>query len=1698
MLTRVMEMFPPSVTVLMSVFVMVFSGVSPQMVMEDGISRNTGIPGSHAVTMGLPVALPIETMSIASSPEDEQFPLMAFDSGGQLHYLYLKGKDVKSPVLSATNDMFTFSVPSTTLLTGDAWNPSMVIDDHDAIHLVWRERAQNGYRIMYSCSEDDGMTWSSPETIFFASGPTDPGWGVSTDFPRLAVGRNNTLHLVFTYDPAPQRIDPSGLYNGHPTLVMYARKVSGGWSTPRQIGDARDFARPVAVADDVVYVVWQDWTGDYNDWLINLAISYDDGATFTPQRKLVNVKGNSIHPDITVAPEGNVYLVFADDRTGRFRIYIKYSWDHGYTWSGDLALTTDIATALTPKVAVSPGGDVYVVWRDDRYANPQIFVKGMNENLDIISEMRVSTGAGSATYPQIRVDSFNNVHIMWQDDSSGNLDVMYATTRLRIDHQVSNMVSFINSLPDDAFTSTPAQVKNTLGNKLAVVDKDLDRIQGYISGEKGAMESAQASISSLRSSISTWIIDLSAVMTLMDLAKNASNNVTIQNYTSALSSLDQIKNKVSSLPASAFNGSKSQAVKEISGMVRNAKKDVQTANVKREMIVQHVNQPMEKIETDILTKMDGFMGGDPGDDWIILRSAQETMFRFKDQLKVSLDQASGGTGGNVYIYGVKVEITGNSVTISWYVNWGGGVPVISSITVKDSSGAIRYSSFWKPPNTSYFTVTVSLTKDTYDYDITVSSSTGGATYHGRFAVGVELGFEGTRFEPLTTVDRIYVQWRVRWGPLFSGGETYLLYRREGDPGYSRMDGYEVNPNKWPGLYEAWFYTVKQNNVTYQYQIVAEGWDTYGAYHRVCLPSCTDNYRLITGMQIWNLHVENIGSRGATIVWETNYDTGGVHEVTYYPTGGTPSRSNAISEYRQGVYVHKVSLVSLLPSTEYEFWVSSRDLNGHARDTSATPGRFMTYMEITDPTSYGWFIPDSYGSRTGKDVQRFEWGTTLDNYKDQSGHMQCWSDASDRVTYTISGVQTTVHGAFNTRTCRWIATSLQFTQNIKGIPYTITASNKNNPGDTGSAGGMFDAMRDYDGDGLTDGQEVVGWLIGPIRYSWGSGMVYVHSSLYIQHSDNDGLTDYQEWNLGTDPFNPDTDGEGSSDGTEVHFGTNPTGAETTGIIVLELVTDTQVTDIIYSTLYFRLKGYQLIWELPKEVDKGKSLSVSFVLGVLFPLQSSEEVDIKVDGYVNLGVAIEGKGKITLTPMGTISTTINIYDQDLPSRVYLVLTISGKPGKIQANEPVWAELARQLAPHQIYEDMNQEFPTSIFFDGDRDMSNNGLPDKWPDGSTRDKWWNYNNPTPTDIAINNALSSSSYKGQKYYSESYAKSYWCGTHLCANLNEFRRYVSTVYVHVLTADTNGDGIKDTIGIQYWFYYVFHDDPGQQPHPHDWWYFWVWYDMNNFKPTGVAYDFHHNLRAVSFEDCLKDGLHVRTYHDAGGHRVMYSPGDEADVMTIFSVALSMYGPSWLNQILDYLKYTGSPIYPKTIAEVLNPPNPSTKDKVIGLTIKGYWIKHIAKILGMPFGEDPAPWRVEIGFDIIPTLIADWDPSSEPSWKVEEFPHWVWVYGVEPYNAFNDRVKFTGDNIYSGAMADIWPRYYQIDTQWIGTHLPWRSNVSWAPNQVGSKAISSTEMVWKWKDYQYCKWQNPNGEWIYWYDWIPISPTIFTRYFDGSP
>jgi uncharacterized repeat protein (TIGR02543 family) len=79
-------------------------------------------------------------------------------------------------------------------------------------------------------------------------------------------------------------------------------------------------------------------------------------------------------------------------------------------------------------------------------------------------------------------------------------------------------------------------------------------------------------------------------------------------------------------------------------------------------------------------------------------------------------------------------------------------------------------------------------------------------------------------------------------------------------------------------------------------------------------------------------------------------------------------------------------------------------------------------------------------------------------------------------------------------------------------------------------GISDGDRDFDGDGLTNYEE---FLLGTCPWT--------------VDTDGDGLTDYEEVHIyGTDPLNPDTDGDGVLDGDEIKWGLGPLNPITDGI------------------------------------------------------------------------------------------------------------------------------------------------------------------------------------------------------------------------------------------------------------------------------------------------------------------------------------------------------------------------------------------------------------------------------------------------------------------------------------------------------------------------------------------------------------------------
>ena len=74
-------------------------------------------------------------------------------------------------------------------------------------------------------------------------------------------------------------------------------------------------------------------------------------------------------------------------------------------------------------------------------------------------------------------------------------------------------------------------------------------------------------------------------------------------------------------------------------------------------------------------------------------------------------------------------------------------------------------------------------------------------------------------------------------------------------------------------------------------------------------------------------------------------------------------------------------------------------------------------------------------------------------------------------------------------------------------------------------------KDTDGDGMPDDYEIA------------NGFNPLDPSDAGQDADHDGLTNLQEYQLGTNPHNPDTDGDGVPDGQEVKMGTNPLDPDT---------------------------------------------------------------------------------------------------------------------------------------------------------------------------------------------------------------------------------------------------------------------------------------------------------------------------------------------------------------------------------------------------------------------------------------------------------------------------------------------------------------------------------------------------------------------------
>jgi hypothetical protein len=134
---------------------------------------------------------------------------------------------------------------------------------------------------------------------------------------------------------------------------------------------------------------------------------------------------------------GNVYVVWSDDRDGKSDIFLRRSGDAGTTWGGDQRLDVGDAPGASwsgePQVACD-GDRVYAIWTDSRDGHADLY---FNRSLDrgavwLASDTRLDRGdAPGATdsYWGALCCEGTNVYVTWTDDRDGEDDIYFNRSR---------------------------------------------------------------------------------------------------------------------------------------------------------------------------------------------------------------------------------------------------------------------------------------------------------------------------------------------------------------------------------------------------------------------------------------------------------------------------------------------------------------------------------------------------------------------------------------------------------------------------------------------------------------------------------------------------------------------------------------------------------------------------------------------------------------------------------------------------------------------------------------------------------------------------------------------------------------------------------------------------------------------------------------------------------------------------------------------------------------------------------------------------------------------------------------------------------------------------------------------------------------------------------------------------------------------
>lgn len=237
----------------------------------------------------------------------------------------------------------------------------------------------------------------------------------STIGGKSIVAENNYLHICWLDDR-------NGTYE-----VYYKNSTNAGltWSSDRRLtnGGFEILSAKIASEGTNIYIVYDD--NSTGHWEVYCIRSTNKGSNWS---SAVRVSPNDINlsafSDVSV--DGNIYVAWEDERSGNYDIFFSRSTNGGSSWSTPYNLTTVLSKQERP-VIYAAGSYIHVVYQDERngWSNTEIYYRrSTNSGLNWQTEINISNHTGYS-YSGYVISEGSTVHIVWEDDWTGNPEIHY-------------------------------------------------------------------------------------------------------------------------------------------------------------------------------------------------------------------------------------------------------------------------------------------------------------------------------------------------------------------------------------------------------------------------------------------------------------------------------------------------------------------------------------------------------------------------------------------------------------------------------------------------------------------------------------------------------------------------------------------------------------------------------------------------------------------------------------------------------------------------------------------------------------------------------------------------------------------------------------------------------------------------------------------------------------------------------------------------------------------------------------------------------------------------------------------------------------------------------------------------------------------------------------------------------------------------